>query len=155
MSGKFTPLITHHSSLITTMRPLNSSLDSVPSSGRSTSFHPPLGDRILRCSFCGLGEGEVARLFEGRAAYICNECVEVCVQVLADYRELGCKPPLIKVPWYKRLFGQDGAKNSQCSFCGAARGLEEWLLAGDGTQICEKCIRVCVKVCEGARPNLF
>jgi ATP-dependent protease Clp ATPase subunit len=111
-------------------------------------------NHVLRCSFCGLGEGEVARLFEGRAGYICNECVEVCVQVLADYRELGCKPPAIKVPWYKRLFGGEGIKTGHCSFCGAAQGGEEWLLASAETQICERCVRECLKVCEVSRPNL-
>ncbi|MFN7926674.1 MAG: ClpX C4-type zinc finger protein [Blastocatellia bacterium] len=28
-----------------------------------------------RCSFCGLGEGRVERLFEGRSCFICNDCI--------------------------------------------------------------------------------
>jgi hypothetical protein len=130
------------------------SLNLAPRAGATAGFQPPLQSQVLRCSFCGLGEGEVARLFEGRAGYICNECVEVCVQVLADYRELGCKPPVIKVPWYKRLFGGEGGKAGHCSFCGAAQNEQEWLLASAETQICEKCVRECVKVCEVHQSNL-
>jgi len=116
---------------------------------RAPGFQPQSPSQVLRCSFCGLGEGEVARLFEGRSGYICNECVEVCVLLLADYSELGCKPPTIKVPWYKRLFGGEGAKAGSCSFCGAAQSDGEWLLASSQTQICEKCIRACEAIKSG------
>ena len=60
-----------------------------------------------RCSFCGLGEGEVARLFQGQAGYICDECVEVCLTLLADYRALGLAPPEPKRSWYQRWFGEE------------------------------------------------
>lgn len=38
----------------------------------------------LRCSFCGKPKSEVARLIAGPSAYICNECVALCVDVLDD-----------------------------------------------------------------------
>jgi hypothetical protein len=131
----------------------NPALGSAPRSGGATGFRPAAEGQCLRCSFCGLAEGQVARLFEGRAGYICNECVEVCVQLLADYRELGCRPPVIKVPWYRRLFGGEGAKAGQCSFCGAAQSDGEWLLASAQTQICEKCITECLKACEATEAD--
>ncbi len=40
--------------------------------------------RISRCSFCGKTQDEVKRLIAGRSAYICNECVELCLNVLGD-----------------------------------------------------------------------
>ena len=40
--------------------------------------------RTPRCSFCGKAQDEVERLIAGRNAYICNECVELCVSVLGD-----------------------------------------------------------------------
>jgi ATP-dependent Clp protease ATP-binding subunit ClpX len=39
---------------------------------------------IVRCSFCGKTEHEVARLFAGPSVYICNECVNLCDSLLAD-----------------------------------------------------------------------
>lgn len=38
----------------------------------------------LCCSFCGKAEHEVASLFVGPAAYICNECIVLCTEVLAE-----------------------------------------------------------------------
>ncbi len=40
--------------------------------------------RICRCSFCGKVEDQVKRLIEGPSAYICNECIELCVELLKD-----------------------------------------------------------------------
>ncbi len=41
------------------------------------------GKRTIRCSFCGRGEAEVARMFAGPSAHICDSCVGVCQQILA------------------------------------------------------------------------
>ena len=40
--------------------------------------------RVCRCSFCGKTEDQVKRLIEGPSAYICNECIELCVELLKD-----------------------------------------------------------------------
>jgi hypothetical protein len=120
-----------------------------PGPGEAHGFQAQVG--LLRCSFCGLGEGEVARLFEGRNNnYICNECVDVSVQLLADYHDLGLKPPLIRAPWYRRLLRSDQAKAGYCSFCGAPQAEGERLLASPEVQICEKCIRACEAIKTGA-----
>jgi ATP-dependent Clp protease ATP-binding subunit ClpX len=38
----------------------------------------------LRCSFCGKSQTEVRKLIAAPKAYICNECVDLCVTVLAN-----------------------------------------------------------------------
>jgi ClpX C4-type zinc finger protein len=100
---------------------------------------------VLKCSFCALGEGEVARLFEGHSGYICDECVEVCVQLLSDYREMGIRPPKLDQPWYKRILGDDGSHIGQCSFNVHDRSNPQGarLFAGMSAQICDKCVRAC------------
>lgn len=100
---------------------------------------------VLRCSFCGLGEGEVARLFEGHAGYICDECVDVCVQLLHDYREMGLRPPKMEQPWYKKLFGDESRNIGQCSFNLHDRNNTQGLriFPGMNAQICDKCVRAC------------
>jgi hypothetical protein len=100
---------------------------------------------ILRCSFCGLGEGEVARLFEGHAGYICDECVEVCIQLLHDYREMGLRPPKTDSPWYRKLLGSNGAQVGECSFNLHDRDNPQGarIFPGINAQICDKCIRAC------------
>ena len=99
----------------------------------------------LRCSFCHLGEGEVARLFEGYAGYICDECVDVCVQLLADYEQMGVPPRKLERPWYKRLFGAGGEGSGSCSFNLHDRHNPqgERLFPGDDARICDKCLRAC------------
>lgn len=99
-----------------------------------------------RCSFCGLGEGQVARLFEGRSKYICNECIRVCAILLADYKELGYLPSQNDLPWYRRLLGNGRKKVVLCSFCGAEKMRGEYLLAGLHSQICERCIHACESI---------
>jgi epoxyqueuosine reductase QueG len=39
---------------------------------------------VLRCSFCGKSENEVKKLVAGPHAYICDECINICNQVIAD-----------------------------------------------------------------------
>lgn len=40
--------------------------------------------RQLRCSFCGKTEDQVKKLIEGPGVYICNECVEFCLEIFDD-----------------------------------------------------------------------
>jgi ClpX C4-type zinc finger len=41
-------------------------------------------DRELRCSFCGKGPNQVRKLIAGPVAYICDGCVAICVDIIAD-----------------------------------------------------------------------
>lgn len=109
------------------------------------SLIPQTRRPVLRCSFCALGEGEVARLFEGHSGYICDECVDVCVQLLSDYREMGIRPPKPDQPWYKKIWGDDSSQVGHCSFNIHDRGNPQGarLFAGISAQICDKCIRAC------------
>ena len=38
----------------------------------------------LYCSFCGKSQDEVKKLVAGRGVYICDECIEVCINIVAD-----------------------------------------------------------------------
>ena len=40
--------------------------------------------RNLRCSFCGKRQDQVERLIVGPNAYICDECIHLCVSILND-----------------------------------------------------------------------
>ena len=45
----------------------------------------------MHCSFCGKLKTEVARLVAGPTVYICDECVELCEDIIAE--ELEQNPP--------------------------------------------------------------
>ncbi|MEE9238084.1 MAG: ClpX C4-type zinc finger protein, partial [Thermodesulfobacteriota bacterium] len=38
----------------------------------------------LYCSFCGKSQKEVRKLIAGPTVYICNECIELCNEIIAD-----------------------------------------------------------------------
>ncbi len=41
-------------------------------------------NEILHCSFCGKSQNEVKKLIAGRGVYICDECIEVCINIVAE-----------------------------------------------------------------------
>lgn len=46
---------------------------------------PKIDDKkTVRCSFCGKHQDQVQRLIAGPGAYICNECVHLCMNILDD-----------------------------------------------------------------------
>ena len=45
---------------------------------------PKKDENNLKCSFCGKGHAEVKKLIAGPTVYICNECVELCNEIIAD-----------------------------------------------------------------------
>ena len=76
---------------------------------------------VCRCSFCGKTEDQVKRLIEGPSAYICNECIELCVELIHD--DLGGsgveismddipKPKEIHAFLDEYIVGQEQAKKS-------------------------------------------
>lgn len=43
-------------------------------------------ESTLRCSFCGKTQHEVKKLIVGPTVYICNECIELCADIIADVK---------------------------------------------------------------------
>ena len=41
-------------------------------------------ESLPKCSFCGKGHDEVQKLIAGPSVYICNECVALCNEIIAD-----------------------------------------------------------------------
>ncbi len=72
----------------------------------------------IRCSFCGRGQDEVARLISGPGVYICSECVKLCNEILEGEaqhapltgREEVPKPQEIHAILDDYVIGQDKAK---------------------------------------------
>lgn len=41
-------------------------------------------ERILYCSFCGKSQHEVAKLIAGPSTFICDECVDLCRDIVEE-----------------------------------------------------------------------
>ena len=84
----------------------------------STDFHddPSL---TLSCSFCGKNQEEVGKLIAGPDIYICDECIKLCNEIMAESDDDGkkqikpwriFKPKEIKAYLDQYVIGQEQAK---------------------------------------------
>ncbi|MGW8265888.1 MAG: ATP-dependent Clp protease ATP-binding subunit ClpX [Longimicrobiales bacterium] len=78
------------------------------------------GDKHLRCSFCGKSKDSVKKFISGPSVYICNECVSLCNEILAEEEEREAvesqvpspTPMEIKDVLDQYVIGQDDAKRA-------------------------------------------
>ncbi len=78
------------------------------------------GGDLLKCSFCGKSQKQVKKLIAGPGVYICDECIDLCNEIieeeLAESSELGLdhlpKPREIFDFLENYVIGQDAAKKS-------------------------------------------
>jgi ATP-dependent Clp protease ATP-binding subunit ClpX len=78
------------------------------------------GDKHLRCSFCGKSKDSVKKFISGPNVYICNECISLCNEILAEEedREAAAQiaevlsPMEIKEVLDEYVIGQEQAKKS-------------------------------------------
>src|SRR2546430_738806 len=76
------------------------------------------GNGTLKCSFCGKSQNDVRKLIAGPTVYICDECIELCNDIIAEEweeeksRELRAlpKPSEIKNVLDQYVIGQERAK---------------------------------------------
>lgn len=72
----------------------------------------------MRCSFCGKNQNEVKKLIAGPTVYICNECIDICIEIISDdaqqepapNRTALPKPTEIKTFLDEYVIGQDETK---------------------------------------------
>ena len=77
-------------------------------------------DKHLRCSFCGKSKESVKKFISGPSVYICNECVSLCNEILAEEEERQTQeavattlvPEEIKEVLDQYVIGQEEAKKS-------------------------------------------
>src|SRR5574338_1327241 len=77
-------------------------------------------DKHLRCSFCGKSKDSVRKFISGPSVYICNECIALCNEILAEDEERevaeaitqGPTPQEIKDTLDQYVIGQERAKKT-------------------------------------------
>ncbi len=77
-------------------------------------------DKHLRCSFCGKSKESVKKFISGPSVYICNECISLCNEILAEEEERESQdaqattlaPREIKEFLDEYVIGQEQAKRS-------------------------------------------
>lgn len=74
----------------------------------------------LKCSFCGKNQDQVKRLIAGPGVYICDECIELCSEIITDefdeniQIDTGSLPKPVEIKNYldQYVVGQDDAKKA-------------------------------------------
>ena len=77
-------------------------------------------DKHLRCSFCGKSKDAVRKFISGPSVYICNECIALCNEILAEDEEREVAESITQVPTPREIkgildqyvIGQDPAKKA-------------------------------------------
>ncbi|MCX7831694.1 MAG: ATP-dependent Clp protease ATP-binding subunit ClpX [Actinobacteria bacterium] len=73
---------------------------------------------LLHCSFCGKSQKQVKKIIAGPNAYICDECVELCSEILEEEEVSANRSKLAKLPKPREIYdyldqyviGQERAK---------------------------------------------
>ncbi len=73
---------------------------------------------LVKCSFCGKSQKQVKRLIAGPGVYICDECIELCNEIIAEELSDNTEVHLDELPKPREIFdflseyviGQDAAK---------------------------------------------
>ncbi len=73
---------------------------------------------LVKCSFCGKSQKQVKKLVAGPGVYVCNECIDLCNEIIdeEDTQEIGARLEKLPNPREIRAFlddyvvGQDSAK---------------------------------------------
>ena len=82
-----------------------------------------ISSRKLRCSFCGKTQDQVRKIIAGPGAYICNECVALCQEIVGEDVDLVTPasdigqiptPAEMKAVLDEYVIGQDRAKRTLC-----------------------------------------
>jgi ATP-dependent Clp protease ATP-binding subunit ClpX len=55
-------------------------------------------EKHLRCSFCGKSKDSVRKFISGPSVYICNECIALCNEILAEDEEREVAEAITQVP---------------------------------------------------------
>ena len=55
-------------------------------------------DKLLYCSFCGKSQHEVRKLIAGPNVFICDECVELCNDIIREEMEENAPPAASRLP---------------------------------------------------------
>ncbi len=78
------------------------------------------GADLLKCSFCGKSQKQVAKLIAGPGVYICTECIELCNEIIEEELAEATEVGLVELPKPKEIFefleqyivGQEAAKRA-------------------------------------------
>ena len=113
---------------------------------------------ILRCAFCSKSQRDVKKLIAGPMVYICDECVEICNEIIREDRVLG--PAAAHV--FESPPGVEGGilENAptsvgpiRCKLCDSISAIEFCLPVAGRGWLCRSCLDAVREVLDAADPQ--
>ena len=123
-----------------------------------TGGFPPPPD--LRCSFCNKSQQAVEKLIAGPKVYICDGCVDICNDILAENRQFLENPARLPAPPVEEdaepLDHSPSARDVppvRCKLCGQVSAIEFCLPVIDRGWLCGACLDAVSEVLEASSPE--
>lgn len=85
------------------------------------------GSLQTRCSFCGHVPEGLRRLVAGPGVYLCNQCVDLCREVLGPVGEKDLMPSIPVRPGYEQR-----RRETRCAFCNSSQDQVRKFVGGPG-----------------------
>jgi hypothetical protein len=101
-------------------------------SGESTAH----GENDIACSFCGKDRRQVRQLIAGPHAYICDECVELCTDIIQEEYE----SEQVRVPEPPGNRSTMLKHSATCSLCHLPAAIGELLSVAERGFLCAACL---------------
>jgi ATP-dependent Clp protease ATP-binding subunit ClpX len=68
-----------------------------------TQYRRP--EELLTCSFCGKSQNDVRKLIAGPGVYVCNECIDICNEIINDDEQTAAAPARATLPKPQEIKG--------------------------------------------------
>lgn len=96
---------------------------------------------VLRCSFCSKSQDNVRKLIAGPSVNICDECVDICAEIMRDEGQFAA-PPQVEDGALAKDAPQVGLSGPavRCALCRMPTPIEDRLLIPNRGVLCPGCI---------------
>src|SRR2546425_11988444 len=99
--------------------------------GNKKRSRPSSGETpLLHCSFCNKSQRDVRKLIAGPNVYICDECVEICLDIVSESRKDGA--PIEEPAWPR-------SRAFSCALCRLPVTVAESIVVENRGLICPGC----------------
>jgi hypothetical protein len=93
----------------------------------------------IHCSFCHKSRAEVRKIIAGPSVFICDECVELCDDLIAEHSEAHFPVERVRV----------NAGTASCSLCRLPKDVRDLRMIEERGLLCLECIAATRRVGEG------
>lgn len=114
--------------------------------GEASGAHP---SRDVRCSFCEKDQADVQKLIAGPAVFICDECVDVCIDILADDERI---QKLARGASSDQKPSEPPKDEAHCALCGHQLSEHDGLPIPSRGVLCGSCLDAVDAVLSQGRP---